>query len=528
MENEDYDSENSKENFEETLRNNYARNKNRNNYGLSSVKKNNKANNRNGINSNNGGLKKRLNNIIRNKANVGNTSNNSASLEKKAGLKSKENKLVNKDSNLEEKKENIRRLVRQRRNAIVDNAKEDAKKKAFSNTVKKIIMTHPEIVVISFLIIALLIVLLSFSMTSTGGFIAYKDPGILCDMVQPVDGELVNGYGWKIVSEQPVAHKGIDVSASSGTEVYAVKAGTIKEISSSTEYGNYIVIEHEPKDSKTYETLYANLSSSVEGLSVGDTVSKKEVIGYVGDSSEEEGTHLHFEIIENGNNISPNRLYEYENPVGSCDPNVGGVSVDEIKELECETLIKEDTNYKKYCRTSGGMCNGTMSLPLDTGCYNDRNTGGYKNGLPGCWCANGLWRFYKNLLSSEGDYERLSKLDAVSGDAYQYWINNENYKYFESSIYPEDYRPGAIAVHVGSGTMCGDIPCGHVWTVVEVLDDEITIYECNGNGDGMCYYKKLTPDEVVAKTQENGGFYGWIYILDCGEVAEPNDYINTN
>ena len=71
MENEDYDSENSKENFEETLRNNYARNKNRNNYGLSSVKKNNKANNRNGINSNNGGLKKRLNNIIRNKANVG-------------------------------------------------------------------------------------------------------------------------------------------------------------------------------------------------------------------------------------------------------------------------------------------------------------------------------------------------------------------------------------------------------------------------------------------------------------------------
>lgn len=521
MENEDYDSENSKENFAKPLRV-----KNRNNYGLSSVKKNNNDDN------NKGGFKKRLKNITsRNKANVGNTSNNSSSLEKKEGLKSKENKLLNKEHGLEEKKANIRKLFRKRKkNALVENLSEDAQKKAFSNVVKKIIITHPEVVVILFLIIAILIVFVSFALTSTGGFVAYKDPGCLCDMIKPVDGELINGYGWKIVSEQPLAHKGIDISAPSETEVYAVKKGVVKEISFSKKYGNYIIIEHDPKDSKTYKTLYANLSSSVEGLSVGDTVSKKKVIGYVGDSSEEDGTHLHFEIIENGNNVSPNRLYEYENPVGSCDPNITGLSVNKIKELECETLVKEDTNYKKYCRSSGSMCNGTMNLPLDTGCYNYKDTGGFKDGLPGCWCAQGLFRFYKNILSSEGEYERFAKFNAIAGDAYQYWVNNENYNYFESSISPEDYRPGAIAVHKGSGTMCGNIPCGHVWTVVEALDDEVTIYECNGNGDGMCYYKKLTPDEVVIKTQENGGFYGWVYILDCDEVEEKesNDNIDVS
>ena len=57
--------------------------------------------------------------------------------------------------------------------------------------------------------------------------------------------------------------------------------------------GNYVKIDH----GNGYATLYAHMSRYV--VSVGDTVSQGQVIGYVGSTGDSTGNHCHFEMAYN-------------------------------------------------------------------------------------------------------------------------------------------------------------------------------------------------------------------------------------
>lgn len=94
-------------------------------------------------------------------------------------------------------------------------------------------------------------------------------------------------------------HTGVDLRASTGTKIYAANDGTVVTSTYSNAYGNYVVINH----GGGVSTLYAHMSR--RGVSKGDTVSRGDVIGYVGSTGYSTGPHLHFEIIENGNTIDP-------------------------------------------------------------------------------------------------------------------------------------------------------------------------------------------------------------------------------
>ncbi len=88
-------------------------------------------------------------------------------------------------------------------------------------------------------------------------------------------------------------HNGIDFGAPVGTPVIASAGGTVIIARSSGwngGYGLYVVISH----SNGTQTLYAHLSSV--NVSVGDTVSKGQVIGKVGNTGKSTGPHLHFEV----------------------------------------------------------------------------------------------------------------------------------------------------------------------------------------------------------------------------------------
>lgn len=92
---------------------------------------------------------------------------------------------------------------------------------------------------------------------------------------------------------------GIDIAGPLGTPILASAAGRV--IVSQTGgwgggYGTYIVIQH----SNGTQTLYAHLSAN--NVSVGQTVSKGEVIGKMGNTGRSTGTHLHFEIRGGGKN----------------------------------------------------------------------------------------------------------------------------------------------------------------------------------------------------------------------------------
>ena len=88
-------------------------------------------------------------------------------------------------------------------------------------------------------------------------------------------------------------HNGIDIGGPIGTPILASAGGTVIISRSSGYnggYGLYIVVSH-PNGT---QTLYAHLSAV--NVSVGDRVSKGQVIGKLGNSGKSTGPHLHFEV----------------------------------------------------------------------------------------------------------------------------------------------------------------------------------------------------------------------------------------
>ena len=100
-------------------------------------------------------------------------------------------------------------------------------------------------------------------------------------------------------------HKGIDIPAPTGTPIYAAASGTIVAMlspSASGGAGYYTKINH---NGKGLITEYMHQSKFNPKLSVGDKVSKGDIIGYVGSTGNSTGPHLHFGVIVNGVNQDP-------------------------------------------------------------------------------------------------------------------------------------------------------------------------------------------------------------------------------
>lgn len=95
-------------------------------------------------------------------------------------------------------------------------------------------------------------------------------------------------------------HRGTDFAAPGGTEIYAVADGIVTDATYHYSWGNYVQIYHGKDDQgNTYSTLYAHMISTPI-VSAGQTVTKGQVIGYVGSTGYSTGNHLHLEMKING------------------------------------------------------------------------------------------------------------------------------------------------------------------------------------------------------------------------------------
>ncbi len=112
---------------------------------------------------------------------------------------------------------------------------------------------------------------------------------------------ITSKFGYRIhpIFQTQKYHSGVDIAANSGEPITAAAGGTITIAEYSSSYGNYVVIYH--SDGTT--TLYAHMSSMA--VSAGQTVSKGDVIGYVGSTGNSTGPHLHFEVRVNGSCVDP-------------------------------------------------------------------------------------------------------------------------------------------------------------------------------------------------------------------------------
>lgn len=96
-------------------------------------------------------------------------------------------------------------------------------------------------------------------------------------------------------------HKGVDMAAPIGTPIHAAAEGTVKYAGWMHGYGRLV----ELTNFDGYSTRYGHMHEIRSKLQVGEHVSEGEVIGYVGESGEATGPHLHFEIRRHGVAYNP-------------------------------------------------------------------------------------------------------------------------------------------------------------------------------------------------------------------------------
>lgn len=138
-----------------------------------------------------------------------------------------------------------------------------------------------------------------------GTYTAMPDDPSTVYFGRPLEG---NGlFGWPLsggwVSDSFISnrmHKGMDIAAAEGTDIFASRAGMV--VSSGWNdggYGNVVMIDH----LDGYQSVYAHMSLAI--AQEGDYVEKGQLIGLVGNTGDSYGAHCHFEIRYNGIHCDP-------------------------------------------------------------------------------------------------------------------------------------------------------------------------------------------------------------------------------
>lgn len=110
-----------------------------------------------------------------------------------------------------------------------------------------------------------------------------------------------SGFGWRIhpVTGKQQFHQGIDIPAPYGTDIYAVKAGTVIECSYNYADGYFITVSH----GGGVASFYSHLSKY--NVKVGDKVTQGQVIANVGTSGYTTGAHLNLNMYKNNAAVNP-------------------------------------------------------------------------------------------------------------------------------------------------------------------------------------------------------------------------------
>jgi murein DD-endopeptidase MepM/ murein hydrolase activator NlpD len=106
------------------------------------------------------------------------------------------------------------------------------------------------------------------------------------------------------------AHRGVDYAAPTGTPVRAAGAGRVQFRGVKGGFGNVVEIAHSGK----VVTRYGHLSRFAKGVGNGSKVEQGELIGYVGSTGLATGPHLHFEYIERGVYVDPQKAMRRAEP----------------------------------------------------------------------------------------------------------------------------------------------------------------------------------------------------------------------
>ena len=120
----------------------------------------------------------------------------------------------------------------------------------------------------------------------------------------PSVGRLTARYGYRAdpFTGDRAFHPAVDISTGYGQPIYATADGTVDSAGHNGNFGNLLKIDH----GFNLITRYGHLSKFA--VSVGDVVSRGDLIGYAGATGRATGSHVHYEVWVNGRPMNPLQL----------------------------------------------------------------------------------------------------------------------------------------------------------------------------------------------------------------------------
>ncbi len=132
------------------------------------------------------------------------------------------------------------------------------------------------------------------------------DPLWTGSFTRPIDSSITSEFGVKriINGKKESRHRGTDYKGSNGTPIKSINSGVVVLRDNHFYGGNTIVINH----GIGLYSAYLHLSRFM--INTGDSVSKGQVIGLVGNTGRASGPHLHLSVKLYGESINPESLYK--------------------------------------------------------------------------------------------------------------------------------------------------------------------------------------------------------------------------
>ena len=124
-----------------------------------------------------------------------------------------------------------------------------------------------------------------------------------------------------ITQEYRDGHGGIDLvrdgyrldnitAHSDGTVIEVIKNINVNTPNEPTNPGNMVRIDH----GNGFQTRYLHLAYGTVNVNVGDKVNKGQILGFMGNTGNSFGAHLHFEVLKDGNRINPTPYLDKDFP----------------------------------------------------------------------------------------------------------------------------------------------------------------------------------------------------------------------
>lgn len=185
-------------------------------------------------------------------------------------------------------------------------------------------------------------------------------------MQLPYQGEVrvSSPFGWRMLCGKRVYHKGVDLVGTDKT-VRAVVGGVVGQSiiitdpkNRTSEWGNYVRVDGE--DGRLY--YYCHLAKRL--VDCGAKVAVGDAIGIEGSTGKSTGSHLHFEVRENGSSIDPTKILGIKNTVGTVQTaktqertnyTVNGLTICRADDFSIEYCDRKKKNIPEDRYINGGF-----------------------------------------------------------------------------------------------------------------------------------------------------------------------------